>query len=160
MGRPKVVHNKAAQEHFKFLLKREELTQTRAAEIFSSTQQTISGIVNGRHNLSEAMIDAILTAYPEYNRDWLRGDPGVTMLKPQPIPEDTFFSSPAISAIIQVLGTNDFDYWKIDGDETTLEIKTKDGDLVGSVTLEQAQDLQRTIDDFRDLLLIRIKGGK
>ena len=159
MGRKPVKIDELRQRRFRKLLEMESLTQTSAGELFGYSEGMISGFATGRYNVNDGVIDVIMSTFPEkYNRAWLQGDPDATVFQIKVEPE-LFLTDPAITEIMSFLGP-EFSYWKTEGDETRLEIVTKDGENAGSISMEQAQELKRMIDDFRGLILFRIKGGK
>ena len=71
-----------------------------------------------------------------------------------------FLGGSAVTTIEQFLGP-DYLYFHAAGDKSYLDIISKtDGETVGTITEEQAQDIQRSIDDFRQFVIFRIRGGK
>ena len=162
-GRKPIEKNPVRTQRFRAFLEREKLTQREFAEKIFYSEGMISGFATGLYEINDNLIRIICHFFPEYNPYWLRGEPLAPMLVQHiegTLIDDSFFRNPAISCVMEYLGKKDFDFWITSSDEDYLTIATKDGKAIGCISLTQAEDLQRRIEDFRDLIITKIKGGK
>lgn len=73
MSRPTVKINPLCGERLKEVLREQDLTQSKLSKIMPLSQQTISHIIQGKANLTEANAKRIIELFPNYNLAWLLG---------------------------------------------------------------------------------------
>lgn len=73
MGRKKVEINTICGERLSIALKEAHMDQKTLAAKLNYTQQHISGIINGKRNMSPAMAEAVSGIIPSASAEWLLG---------------------------------------------------------------------------------------
>lgn len=73
MGRPKAIVNTERGRRLKILIEEQDTTGTALASDIPVSQQTVSKIINGKANLTDAVADRVIELYPQYRKEWLMG---------------------------------------------------------------------------------------
>lgn len=61
-------------QRLKELMQEQGLTQKELAERIGKAQNTVSRLINGKHELTEVLANIIAEAFPPYNSRWLLGE--------------------------------------------------------------------------------------